>query len=327
MGSLRELTDYSKHVHLILSNSGKADIYIHDTLKETYHASKDSIYEVKSKSDFNNMLELSNIQPYLADKWIFEITYSKVKTQLKNAKGVLESTTSCFCILVSNYREFKEVKEFVKNCNELYLPIIRKDDTLFLLKDLEISDKIKQFVSTSYARDPESIFTLREEVLMGREINSQRDVVKLLGASSGSVTSFVMLLLAKPPTTERGFKMVYKKRIQMGVDLCNAYGTRSFRNFLSSTVYDMLQLKMLFMEGVVYDKVRDIPDCFDESKLSKYNFYLERITNEISYEQLLRLYCMLQEPENKTWYSISNMIEFLYKYYGGVESDGIACEL
>lgn len=326
MGSLKDLSSVSINKHLLLSTSGKIDIYVHDTLKKTYNASIDSIYKIESKQDYNSMLELVSIQPYLSDKWVFEIDYKKVKKFIFNKIGIFESETSCFCFLVQNYREFKEVKKELKECNDLYLPIIRRADSMFMMEGLEVSEKIKSFVATSYSRDPECVFTFCENIRNGMEVNSQKDVVKMLGASSGSVVNFAMLLLADPPTTERGLKMVYRKRVQLGHDLCNAYGCSSFRNFLSSTIYDLLQIKILYLQGVIYDKVKGIPEQFDEKKLSKYSFQLDRVINNVSYEKLAKLYCMLQEKDNKVWYTPNNMVEFIYKYYGGV-TDGIIGKL
>lgn len=324
---LKDLSNPEISIHLVLSNSGKASVFIHDALKNTYKATLDSMYEIKTAKEFSLVSEMSAIQPYLADKWIFEINFPKVKNTLGKQLGVLESTTSCFCFFVNNYREFREAKELLsKNgmkVNDLYIPIIRKSDVYYLLKDYELSEKVIDFIATSYARDPENIFELREYLAGGYEVNTQRDVVKLVGASSGSINSFIMLLFSKPPETERGLKMVFKRRIQMGVDLCNAYGVSTFRNFLNASVYDILQIKILYLQGKIYDRVgRDLPNGFDEARLGKYSFYLSRIKNEISYDSITRLYCMLQEPQNVKWVSVQNMIEFIYQYYGGV-ADGI----
>ena len=65
-----------------------------------------------------------------------------------------------------------------------------------------------------------------------------------------------MLLLSGKPNTSKGLKKVLRTRIQMGKDLCDAYGVSTFRNFLSSALYDMIQIKMLYMQGEIYDDIR-----------------------------------------------------------------------
>lgn len=324
MGTLRELTSESKNVHLILSNSGLAEMYVYDELKKVCGATLDSIYQVETKADFKSMLELVNIQSYLSNKWLFVINYSKLKGMCKMNKGIFLVNTACYLVKVKNYGEFKEFKELYPACNDLYLSTIRRNDTMFLLQGYSLSQKLVDFVSTSYARDPEKIFKLKEQLDAGIEVESQRDVVKLIGASSGSINSFAFLLLAEPPQTEKGLSRVFKKRVQMSVDLINAYGVSTFKNYLTATVRDILYIKLLYTEGVIFKSIKNIPDCFDEKKLSKYNIYLQRIGNDIPYNRISRLYCMLRESGR--WYSNRDLLDFLYKYYGGV-SDAIVSKL
>lgn len=318
-----DLADYDKNVHIMMSGSGKADIFAHDTLRKVHDVAIDCVYKIEGKKDFANMVEMSLIQPYTSGRWLFEITYSKVKGMIKANKAVFDSDTSVFMFIVDKYADFKELKELLDKSNDIYTPIIRKQDVYYLLNGYPLSEKVLSFVASSYSREPESIFTLREYLQQGEEVDTQRDVVKLIGVSSGSVTSFIVSLLSGKPKTPRGLKKVIRSRVQMGKDLCDAYGVSSFRNFLSSGLYDMIQIKMLYLNGVVYDNFSNIPDVFDEKKLKKYKFYLERIKTEFSYNDLVFLYNKLQEPENRRWYSVADMARFIYDLYGEVEVDGI----
>ena len=80
------------------------------------------------------------------------------------------------------------------------------------------------------------------------------------------------------------------------------------------------------MVGAIYDSIKNLPDVlddkgnpvYDETKLSRYNMYLKRITLEIPYSRILRLNLMLKEGGK--WYSQADMLEFLYKYYGGYDN-------
>lgn len=323
MGSFRNLGDESYTCHLMMSGSGKADIFAHDTLRRVHSVAIDCVYKVSSKKDFLNMSELCVIPPYMSGKWLFEIEYSKVKALIKSYKNLFDSDTSCFMFIVDRYADFKEVKEIIERVNDIYTPIIRKDDMFFLFNGMSLSEKVMSFVASSYARDTDSVFTLRDYLLQGEDVNTQRDVVRLIGVSSGNVNSFIMLLLSGKPNTVRGLKKVLKTRVQMGKDLCEAYGVSTFRNFLSSAVYDMVQLKVLYMQGKIYNDIKDLPDSFDEKKLSKYKYQLERIKTEFSYNDIMYLYCKLQEEENKKWYSVADMIKFIYDLYGEVVVNGV----
>lgn len=320
MGTLRELNSTEKNVHLLTTNSGLAEIYVYDSLKEKCGASLDSVYEVKTQGDFKNMLELVNVQPYLADKWLFVITYSKLKKMCSKFKGVFLSETSVFLVKAKNYKEYKEFKELIPNCNDLYLSIIRKYDVSYLLNGYNLSPKIVEFVGVSYSRDPEKVFTLKKELDIGLEISNQKDVVKLLGSSSGSVNRLVFLLLAEPPKSKLGLNKVLRGRIQLAEELCQTYGYSSVRNFMLSSIRDIYNIKVLYMQGIIFNAIRDLPEIYDEKQLSKYNIYLERITNEIPFDRIARLYVALNS--NK-WFSELDLVKFMYDYY---EDIGIEIE-
>ena len=312
MGTLRELNG-SKNVHMILTSSSAVEMYVYDTLKSVCNTSLESVFEVNTKSDFMEMVELCGMQSYLSDRWLFVIDYSKVKSSLKSSIGIFESEEAVFLIRVNNYREYKEFKELLPVVNDLYLTFIRKNEVMYLLQGYNLSQRDIDFVAKSYSKDPEKVFILKKELENGLEINSQKDIVKLLGVSTGSITSFAMSLLRDFPKTEKGFKIVCRNRLKTARELCEAYGVASFKNFLTATVRDFIYIKELYMEGAIYNSIRDLPEVFDEKKLSRYNFYLRSLSSDVSYSRLVSLYCMLRE--SGSWSDVFDMIEFIYEYY------------
>lgn len=312
MGTLRELNG-GKNVHMILTSSSAVEMYVYDTLKSVCNASLESVFEVNTKSDFMEMVELCGMQSYLSDRWLFVIDYSKVKNSLKSSIGIFESEEAVFLIRVNNYREYKEFKELLPVVNDLYLTFIRKNEVMYLLQGYNLSQRDIDFVAKSYSKDPEKVFILKKELENGLEINSQKDIVKLLGVSTGSITSFAMSLLRDFPKTEKGFKIVCRNRLKTARELCEAYGVASFKNFLTATVRDFIYIKELYMEGAIYNSIRDLPEVFDEKKLSRYNFYLRSLSSDVSYSRLVYLYCMLRE--SGSWSDVFDMLEFIYEYY------------
>lgn len=326
MGSIRRLRDEDKNVHLLLTSSNLSEMYIYDILKEKCGANKDSIFDINTKNNVSNMLELVGVQPFLAEKWLFVINYSKVKGQLKEHKGVFQSDTSEFLIKVKNYKEYKEAKELLGNINDIYLTYIRAYDVEFLLQKYKISPSLVDFVSKSYYSDPEQVFVLMKELDSGLILDKRKQVVDICGVSSGSLTSFAMSLLKEPSKTEKGKKMVCRNRVKVALELAETYGFSKMRNFLMACVKDILDIKQLYMTGVIYDKIRDLPDIevedkngnktpvYDEKKLSKYNFYLQSII-EIPYTRILNLYLVLKSQGR--WFKDIDMVNFIYQYYQG----------
>ena len=324
MGTLRELTSNKKNVHMLITDSNVIELYVYDTLKKVCGASSDSIVEVNNSKEFSTILDLVNLYPLQADKWVFIINYSKIPKLVEKNKGIFESDSSCFLIKVSRYSDYKAFKEICPKVNDMYLSIIRQNEISYLLYEFGLSQKLIDFISKSYSRDPEKVCILRKELASGAKVQTQKDIVNICGTSSGSINYFAILLLADPPKTKRGFEMVYKRRISLANELIDLYGVLKLRNFLSSTVYDILQIKTLYMVGVIYDSIKNLPEItndkgelvYDEKRLSRYNIYLKRIINKIPYSRILRLNLMLKQ--NK-WYKPADMLEFMYNYYGGLE--------
>lgn len=313
MGNLKSLTDVDKRVHLVLTSSNLAEIYVYDTLKSRCKATLESVLEVKNASSFKVMLELVNVQPNLADNWLFVIKYSKVKASLRKCIGIFESNTSIFLLQVDNYKDFKEAKEMYQSVNDLYLDSIRKEDVMDLLRKYEISPRVKDFVASSYFKEPEKVFALKKELDNGAMVETPKDVVKLCGESMGSVQKFALQLLEDKPKTVNFMKRSFKKRVSTVCDLCDTFGSRTAYNYIKSSIRDILYIKMLYLEGAIYDKIRELPDCFDEKKLVRYNYKLRTISNDIPFNRIMHTFNRLNEFGK--WNNKSDAILFLYKYY------------
>lgn len=314
MGSLRHLRSAENNVHLLLTSSNLAEIYVYDELKSICGATVESVVDVNSKSTFQNMLDLVNMQPLLADKWLFVIIYKGgIKQLVKKYEGIFQTETARFLVKVENYKDFKEFKGVIRNANDLYLNVIRHDDIAFMLNGYKLSSNVIEFVEKSYYRDPEKVFILAKELANGAVVSNNRDVVRICGESSGSIARFAMLLLNEMPSSENGLKRVYSKRVKILVDLCESFGTRSTYNFLVAALKDILNIKILYLQGIIYDSIRDLPEVYDEKKLSRYNMYLKRIIQDLTYENILRLYVALCKCDR--WRNPQDGVLFLYNYY------------
>lgn len=314
MGSLRHLKSPETNVHLLLTSSNLTEIYVYDELKSICGATIESVVDVNSRATFLNMLELVNMQPLLADKWLFVITYKGgIKQLVKKYEGIFQTDTAVFLVKVDNYKDFKEFKGVVRSVNDLYLNVIRHGDVSYLLNGYKLSANVIEFIEKSYYRDPEKVFSLAKELENGAVVSNNRDVVRICGESSGSIARFAMLLLNEMPSSESGLKRVYSKRVKILVDLCESFGTRSTYNFLVASLKDILNIKVLYLQGIIYDSIRDLPEGYDEKKLSKYNMYLKRIIQDLTYENILRLYIALCKCER--WRAPQDGVLFLYNYY------------
>lgn len=324
MGSIRNLINENVNTHILLTSSSLAEMYIYDTLKDKCKATRDGIYNVETKSGVDTMLELVNIQPFLAEKWLFILNYAKVKRYIKDRQGIFDADTSEFLIKVKNYKEYKEVKELIGKANDIYLTYLKFSDVDYILRDYELSENMKTFIKKSYSSEPDKVFTLMKAMNTGTQIPNKRAIVNACGVSAGSLSYFAISLLNAKVETDRGKKMSCKKKMSVAVELAETYGYSKMRNFLMACVKDMLDIKQLYMVGAIYDKISGLPDVsvidvkgdskpvYDEKRLSRYNMQFKSII-EIPYEKFVKLYIMLKKCGK--WYSATDMMRFVYDYY------------
>lgn len=321
MGSLTAIKDPGVNCHLLLTSSSLADMYVYDSLKELCGGNSESVIDVDTRAAFLNMLDLVNLQPLQAIRWLFVLKYKPLKGLFKKYAGVFASaSSSCFLIRVENYKDFKDCKEVLNGVNDIYLASIRQKDVQYLLSGYKISPKVVDFVARTYSKEPEKVFILREKLAEGEEVDKPRQVVAICGESAGSIVRFAISLLDKHPNTLLGLKKVYSNRLKTYHELIEAFGVRSTYNFFVATVKDLLDIKILYMNGVIYDSIRELPEAYDEKRLSKYSGQLRTITQTLLYDEIIWLYMQLI---NTKWVTQNDGIQFIYDYYLSVMKQGV----
>ena len=306
-------------VVLLQTPSTQLSIFLYDKLKLRFHCNSDSIISVESKSDVKKIREVSTTSPPFGDKWLIQVNLDKVNDK-ELIKVIHDSLTCIFFCTCSKYKTFKQFKDSIKDVNgvyDYYVTYIRRPDLLYLYdalvpEDNKLSKQLFDYVAQSYSSDIDAIFDLLLALNKGDSFESRKDIAELCGLGNNSVESFLLSLMKPMSETEKGTHTVIKNRAKMGADLGATIGWSSFYNFFNSSLDSFIQLKVLVISGVVYKQVRDLPDSYDEQKLSKYNKYLWRL-KEVPLSRFLRMKQVLLEGGR--WNKPADFLRFLYCYY------------
>ena len=310
---LRELSNENKHVHILYTTSSRMELYVYDKLKELCQATLDSVIEVNSNSSYKEMMELIQLQPFMAAKWLFVIDYKKMRKSLEKDKGVFNEDSSVFLVKVSSYKEFKEFRSLLRvDYNELYLQSLTYKDVVWLLSKTGLDSTLVDFVAKTYRTVPEKILTLIEHINNGEEVSDRKAIISICGNITSSMISYALYLLNSTAKTVQGIKLSMRKAAQEGSLQIQSIGIRQFRGYLLGAVRDILAIKEMYLSGDIYNKIRDIPECFDEKRLSRYNYYLENIKS-ININRIVSLYVSILMTGR--WYTEFDFLEFLYRYY------------
>ena len=305
--------DESYSVHLMYCNSALLDMFVYDTLKECCEAGLDSTFEIENTANFNEMLDLMNMQSFMSKRWLFVIKYKKTKKLVERYKGVFTSKNSCFLIKVENYREFLEVKSLIpQSRNDMYLSFLNFEDIVFLLRGYSISDAMLRFISRAYAREPEKIMILIDKMKEGYVVSDKKSVTAVCGESQSTISSYVMSLLNTKIKSELGAKRSLKKKINDGVSLSRIYSPGTLRNYMIAELRNLIHIKQMYLNADIYKEIREVPECFESNNLNRYSGLLDKII-EMPMDTIVKLFIALEQSGR--WYKEIDVVAFLYNYY------------
>lgn len=315
MGSLTRLEDIGYKAHLLQATSDLVNMYVYDRLRTRYNVHRESVIEVNSKRTVEIMEEYASMSPLMSDKWLFMIDALKVKSYLARVAKIVNSRTetSIFLIRTEKYKDFKDVKEKMPRVNDMYMSFIRAGDVNHLLARSGFTPTLKKFVANSYGYSPGLVIQLALDLERGEEVSTQREVIALLGSSAGTTTAYAMKLCGDIIKSEKSRNILMKKRLEAGRELCKSFGSFTLRNYLLKTIRDIQDVKELHMTAEIYDRIRDLPEGFDEKQLAPYNRYLPQIT-EFAFHRILWLNKLLSD--SGPWHSDSDFQNFIYTVYG-----------
>lgn len=316
---LRDLDNRDFDVVLVQTPSTKMDMFLWDRVKRKYHADTLSILDVEKAADFKGVHEIIGVTPPFTNRWVVHVDTTKVDSK-SVIQAVNESTTCVFYITVDSYKKFKELKDGMDSRLQIggyYLNYLRRDDMVYLYdafvpKEQRTTKVLFDFIVQSYSGDIDSVFDIFTSLGRGKKIKTRKDIVDIGGIGGLSIESFIFMMLKEPSQTERGLKKVMKTRIQAGKELGDIYGFDKFYNFMGANLMTMIEIKMLIISGVIYKKVRNIPDCYNEKKMAKYQRYIWKL-KEIPLSRLLRL----RSSMGKRWREPEDFLRFYYDFVVG----------
>jgi len=320
---LEALTDSEINVHTVMLDSGKLDMFVYNTLKKSTNGNKDTIIYVNKKSDIEEMSDLSLVMPMQADQWLFIINYDKVKRHRKKIIELIKkkNISSKYLVSFSKYIDFKKFNDDLGSIvNSMYLKNLSLADVRFLFRKYRFDKDLFQFIFYSYRSEVEKMMSLLSFLETGHLIKSRKDATDLVGVSTGSVQHFIFQLLGKKPLSDKSQKTVLKNRVNTVTELAKVYGVRGLKGILTNTVKDILDIKSLYLNGVIYKTIDNIPEGYVATRLLKYKPFYAKIL-DISYVRILDLYLLLYNE--RSWNSEVEMYQFIYTYYRnlGIEED------
>lgn len=308
----------SSDVILLQTPSVKLQMFMEDKLRSKLHSSQDSIIEITDKKDLKEKLKpVVGVEPPFTSKWFVKVDLDKFYDK-DLVSAIKESTTCLFFCLCGKYKTFKTFKDDLKSVSvvDFYITYLRRNDFVYLYdvfvpKDKRLDNNLFNYVVKGYSGDLDAVLQLFLELNKGTVFKSRKAISDLIGIGGLSIDSFIFSLLKPLSGSDKGLKTVIKNRLKEGTDMSQSYSIRTMYKFMSNSIWSMIQLKQLMLNGIVYSHIHDLPECYDEKVLSRYQRYIWRL-KEIPLSHLLLIKQCMGE---KTWTSSVDLIGFIYRYY------------
>lgn len=310
--------NFSPDILLVQTPCIKLQMFLQDKIKLRYHVTSEAVIDINTKSDYKQLKEIIGSIPPFSDRWYVQVDLDKHNNKefIGLVKQIDTAIFFCTCSSYRTYKEFKEKFEDDQDFCDLYLNYLRKADFIYLydlyvLEDNKLSSELLNYCIKSYSGDLDSVFKLLESLKSGVAFNSRKEIADVCGIGGLSVESVIFDMLKPLSGSDKGLNRVFKNRLRACKELSESLGYSTFYNFMSRDIRLFCELKMLIISGVVYKKVRGLPDSFDEKALSRYQKYIWRL-KEIPMSELLRLKsCM----GGKTWRADIDILDFVYRYF------------
>jgi len=328
---LSELTNSISTARAIVfqSQCSALEMFVSDRIKSGLNCNKDTCFTLSTAKELTSLKTICNIIPPFAIKWFVTVELEKFEKNITDlVKLIKMSTTVVYFLRATNYSQYKNIKYELRKCEyilDFYVNWLRRDDFLYLYtefvpKENRLNKKLFDYVYQGYSNDVSAVFELFDSLKDGSVIETEAQIADICGVGSNSIESFTMAILKPPSQSVNGLKIVLRNRIKAGTGLAEVYKWDTFHAYLKNSVKALIDLKMLYMSGIITKHVTNIPASYDEKKLVRYQRYLYRL-REIPLTRLIRVLYFL---DAQRWQTGVDFIRFIYLYtYESQRIEGI----
>lgn len=321
--SILDRANIRPSVVLLQTPSTHLNMFIEDKLKRQCGARSESILAIRSKADIKTVKAFNTLYPPVGDRWFVQIDLDEFND--KDIIKLIGSSSTClYFITCSKYIQFKNMKDALKkqgvsDVYDFYINFLGRSDFLYLYdafvpEDKRLNKQLFDFVKQGYSGDIDTVFKLWLELANGTKFTTRKAITDFCGLGGLTVESIIFSLLKDISGSDKGLKKVMNNRIRACTELATSLGYSSLYNFMCKSLYNMIQLKCLMISGKVYKTVMNLPECYDEKSLARYQRYIWRL-KQIPLSRLLLLRQMLGY---KRWNSELDIFQFIYSYYNNI---------
>lgn len=306
-------------VVLIQTPSDVLKMFLQDKIKAQLGSTQESVLTVDNKKTLKEAGNFSGMIPFDAKRWLFIVNLDKVGVNADLRDIIYNNSTGLFFCTTDKYSTYKRFKDMCKALDHMvdfYITYLKRMDFYYLYyalvpKDDMLPKVLSDFVQKGYSNDISTVINFFIELSRGTKFDSKKSIIDFCGQSGNTVDNLLFSLLEMQFKTERGIKSVMGNRLKSGYELAQSIGWHKLRTYLYSSLNAVMDIKGLYISGVIYKRIENLPDNFNEKKLSKYQRLFKKI-KEVPFSDMVRLRVALYECGD--WNNEADYLRFIYRY-------------
>lgn len=300
------------------------------SIRKTFDIDNKYWYNIESQKDLEAKRGIINITPLEGTKWGLYIDGDKIETK------VLESFCSQVfdtCLLIVHTSSYGVIKRLQaakgitalgRYCSTVWGNKLSGRDIRLLadIYDVELKKPLFDFLLKRYCRCPKEVVLLMQSMHSGYEVESERDIINLIGLGDISIANWLIDVMRTRPKNAKsrrltlGKRIIYLDNLSSGLD--DGYAT--VQNFLLSTLDGFIDIKVNIITGNV--NVLDgnkPPERFNDKRKSRYerlSRYTDILKSEFSLEYLLAVRSMFKRDNSDPRKAVLIWLFAIYSFVG-----------
>lgn len=285
---------------------------------------------VDTQKDLESKRGLINIMPLEGTKWGLYINGDTI-----DSKVLIEFCSKVYdtCLLIvhtENYglikrmQDAKGIKALGRYCATVWGNHLGGRDIQLLsdVYEVHLEKPLFDFLLKRYCRCPKEVVTLMQSMHSGYTVESERDIINLIGLGDISIANWLIDVMRTRPKSIKSRKITLGKRIMYLDNLASGLsdGYSSVQNFLLSTLDGFIDIKVNIISGNVNIlDGNEAPERFSDKRKNRYDKlsrYTDILKSEFSLEFLLAVRAMFKRDNSDPRKAVLMWLFSIYSFVG-----------
>lgn len=305
---------------LICTDSIFLQDYIIDKLRNKLGVNREYCVRVSTEKELKTTRSNALVSPIEGKRWLVIIDMDKlgIETFRKEARRVNDNSFTL--LITTKYGVFNKMRvdrDFGKQTYfvPMYFGAFAKDDITYISAGYDLTPELVSFLEKNYRRDVNKVMYLFNLLSHGTTISSTSQIIDLIGTGGLTPTFLVIDLLRTEPGSKVGMTKVRKRLIQNLEDMARKVPYHTIYQQMYQTLLGIVDIKAMNLNGEYMGLNKDIPEGFNEVRVSRLKRYMWMI-HDIPIKRVLYLLSLFKQGKRYGKAAELDCLNIIFEYLG-----------